>query len=55
MGIESVWPLLFKFSGPGIIKMTVASSYNIVDAVFVGRLSADACHWYRAGASFSRV
>jgi putative MATE family efflux protein len=42
MGTEPIWPLLFKFSGPAIISMTVASSYNIVDAVFVGRLGAEA-------------
>ncbi len=41
MGTEPVWPLLFKFSGPAIISMTVASSYNLVDAVFVGRLGAE--------------
>ncbi|MBN1905250.1 MAG: MATE family efflux transporter [Deltaproteobacteria bacterium] len=42
MGTEPIWPLLFKFSGPAIISMTVASTYNIVDAIFVGRLGAEA-------------
>jgi putative MATE family efflux protein len=38
MGVEPVWPLLFRFSGPAIVSMTVASSYNLVDTIFVGRL-----------------
>jgi putative MATE family efflux protein len=42
IGTDPIWPLLFKFSGPAIISMTVASSYNLVDAVFVGRLGAEA-------------
>ncbi|NLD35816.1 MAG: MATE family efflux transporter [Desulfatiglans sp.] len=42
MGTDPIWPLLFKFSGPAIISMTVASTYNIVDAVFVGRLGTEA-------------
>jgi putative MATE family efflux protein len=42
MGTEPIWSLLFKFSGPAIISMTVASSYNLVDAIFVGRLGAEA-------------
>jgi putative MATE family efflux protein len=42
MGTDPIWPLLFKFSGPAIISMTVASSYNLVDAIFVGRLGAEA-------------
>ena len=42
MGKDPVWRLLFHFSGPAIISMTVASTYNLVDAIFVGRLGADA-------------
>ena len=42
MGIEPIWRLLFKFSGPAIISMTVASTYNVADAIFVGRLGSDA-------------
>ena len=41
MGQESIWKLLFRFSGPAIISMLVASSYNIVDAIFVGRLGPE--------------
>lgn len=40
MGKESVWKLLYRFSGPSIISMLVASSYNLVDAIFVGQLGA---------------
>ena len=42
MGKDSIWKLLFRFTGPAIISMMVASSYNIVDAIFVGRLGTDA-------------
>lgn len=42
MGTDSIWRLLFRFSGPAIISMTVASTYNLFDAIFVGRLGADA-------------
>jgi putative MATE family efflux protein len=42
MGQESIWKLLFKFSGPSIISMMVASSYNVVDAIFVGRIGPGA-------------
>ena len=41
MGTDPIWRLLFRFSGPAIISMTVASTYNLVDAVFVGRLGSD--------------
>lgn len=42
MGNEPVWRLLFNFSGPALVSMTVASTYNLVDAIFVGRLGSDA-------------
>ena len=42
MGKDPIWGLMFRFSGPAVISMTVASSYNLVDAVFVGRLGATA-------------
>jgi putative MATE family efflux protein len=42
MGKDSIWRLLFRFSGPAIISMTVASTYNVADAIFVGRLGSDA-------------
>lgn len=42
MGSDPVWRLLLSFSGPAIISMTVAASYNLVDAIFIGRLGAEA-------------
>jgi len=42
MGIDPIWRLLVRFSGPAIISMTVAASYNLVDAIFIGRLGAEA-------------
>lgn len=42
MGRDPIWRLLFRFSGPSIISMSVASTYNLIDAVFVGRLGSDA-------------
>ncbi len=42
MGKDPIWKLLLSFSVPSIISMTVASSYNLVDAMFVGRLGPTA-------------
>lgn len=42
MGVDPVWRLMLRFSGPAIISMTVASTYSLVDAVFVGRLGTTA-------------
>ncbi len=42
MGKAPVWGLLARFSGPAIISMVVAASYNLVDAIFVGRLGPEA-------------
>jgi len=42
MGNDPIWRLLLRFSGPAIISMTVASSYQLVDAIFVGRLGQEA-------------
>ncbi len=42
MGQDPVWRLLSRFSLPAIVSMTVASSYNLVDAVFIGRLGPTA-------------
>ncbi|MFC1953657.1 MATE family efflux transporter [Chloroflexota bacterium] len=38
MGLDPIWRLILRFSGPAVISMTVASSYQLVDAIFVGRL-----------------
>jgi putative MATE family efflux protein len=42
MAEQSIWRLLFRFSGPTIISMMVAASYSVVDAIFVGRLGPEA-------------
>jgi putative MATE family efflux protein len=42
MGTQPIWGLLLRFSGPATISMAVASSYGVVDAIFVGRLGATA-------------
>ena len=42
MGRAPIWGLLLRFSGPAIVSMVVAGSYNIVDAIFVGRLGSEA-------------
>jgi putative MATE family efflux protein len=41
MGTESIWRLLFRFSGPAIVAMLAAASYHIVDTIFVGRLGTE--------------
>jgi putative MATE family efflux protein len=42
MGKDSIWRLLFRFSGPAIVSQLVGASYNMVDAMFVGRLGTNA-------------
>lgn len=42
MGRAPVWRLLVKFAGPTILSMVVAASYNLIDAIFVGRLGPEA-------------
>jgi putative MATE family efflux protein len=41
MAEQSIWRLLFRFSIPSIISMMVASSYNVIDAIFIGRLGPE--------------
>jgi len=42
MGRESIGRLLLRFSGPAVVSMLVGASYNVVDAIFVGRLGSEA-------------
>ncbi len=42
MGQGKIWPLLWRFSAPSVISMLVVSSYNIVDAIWIGRLGSEA-------------
>ncbi len=42
MGRGPIWRLLLRFSGPAIVSMMVGATYNIVDAIFIGRLGPEA-------------
>lgn len=42
MGIQKIFPLLINMSIPPTISMLINSLYNIVDSIFVARLSSDA-------------
>lgn len=42
MGKEPILKLLFKLSAPAIAGMLIQALYNIVDSIYVGRLSTDA-------------
>ena len=42
MGTKPVFPLLMGMAIPPIISMLIQSLYNVVDSVFVARLSQDA-------------
>jgi len=41
MGQAPIWKLLLRFSGPPIVSMVMGASYNVVDAIFVGRLGPE--------------
>jgi len=42
LGTEPIVPLLFKLSVPSIIAMAIQALYNVVDSIYVGRISTDA-------------
>ncbi len=42
MGHAPINSLLLRFTGPSIVMMLVMGSYNVVDAIFVGRLGSEA-------------
>lgn len=42
MGEEGILKLLFKLSAPAIVGMIIQAMYNIVDSIYVGRLSTEA-------------
>ncbi len=42
LGTEKIVPLLIKLSIPGIVGMIVQALYNVVDSIYVGRLSTEA-------------
>ncbi|MFW6380931.1 MAG: MATE family efflux transporter, partial [Bacillota bacterium] len=42
LGEEKIGLLLFKLSVPAIIGMVIQSLYNIIDSIYIGRLSTEA-------------
>ena len=42
LGVEPILPLLIKLSIPSMLSMTIQALYNVVDSIYVGRLSTDA-------------
>ena len=42
LGTEPILPLLFKLAAPSILSMFIQYMYNVVDSIFVARLSEDA-------------
>ena len=42
LGTEAIIPLLLKLSAPGVIGMMINALYNIVDSIYIGRLSTEA-------------
>ena len=42
LGTGSMFPLLIKMAVPPMISMLIQSLYNIVDSIFVARLSGNA-------------
>src|SRR6056297_3448059 len=42
MGTDPIVPLLFRLSIPSIIAMAIQALYNVVDSIYLGRLSTDA-------------
>ncbi|SFL38985.1 MATE family efflux transporter [Halanaerobium salsuginis] len=42
LGTEPIIPLLMRLSVPSIIAMAIQALYNVVDSIYVGRISTDA-------------
>lgn len=42
LGTEPIIPLLMRLSIPSIIAMAIQALYNVVDSIYVGRISTDA-------------
>ncbi len=42
LGTEAIIPLLMKLSIPSIIAMAIQALYNVVDSIYVGRISTEA-------------
>lgn len=42
LGTEKIVPLLIRLSIPSIIAMAIQAMYNVIDSIYVGRVSTDA-------------
>ncbi|MEB5970158.1 hypothetical protein [Enterococcus gallinarum] len=42
MGIESIWKLIITMGLPIAISMLVQATYNIVDSIFIAKISEEA-------------
>lgn len=42
LGTEAITPLLMRLSVPSIIAMAIQALYNVIDSIYVGRISTDA-------------
>lgn len=42
LGYEPIFPLLVKLAIPSVVSMTVQATYNVIDSIYVGRLSTEA-------------
>ncbi|MFO7881312.1 MAG: MATE family efflux transporter [Kosmotogaceae bacterium] len=42
LGYEPIFPLLVKLAIPSVISMTVQAMYNVIDSIYIGRLSTEA-------------
>lgn len=42
LGYEPIFPLLVKLAIPSVVSMTVQAAYNVIDSIYVGRLSTEA-------------
>jgi len=41
LGTQSIGKLLWKYSIPGVIAMTVNAFYNVLDRIFIGKFSGE--------------
>ncbi len=41
LGQEAILPLLIKLSLPAIVGMAIQALYNVIDSIYIGRLSTE--------------
>ena len=51
MGVEPMIPLILKMSLPAMLSMFIQALYNVVDSIFVSRISKEGAN-YAAGNGF---